>query len=89
MRGAGLGVLVGGLGGAVVGLAYGGDGDLFSDYDRMAIGGIVFGTLGSVVGAAVGLGSKSERWEQVPARGVQVTVKPVARGRGLSLAVSF
>ena len=55
----------------------------------MAIRGIVLGTLGSVVGAAVGLGSKGERWEQVPARSVQVTVKPVARGRGLSLAVSF
>lgn len=96
-RGAGLGVLVGGLGGALVGLASGGD-DCpphsvdcigFSTSDRMAIGGILLGTLGSVVGAAVGLGSKGERWEQVPARGVQVTVKRVARGRGLSLAVSF
>lgn len=90
LRGAGLGVLAGGLVGALVGLASEGDGgSLFSDSDRMAIGGIVLGTLGSVVGAAVGLGSKGERWEQVPARGLQVTVKPVARGCGLSLAVSF
>ena len=101
LKGAGLGVLGGALGGALVGLAYGGNGGDcppppksvdcigFSTGDRMAIGGIVLGTLGSVVGAAVGLGSKGERWEQVPARGVQVTVKPEARGRGLSLAVSF
>ena len=55
----------------------------------MADGVIAFGILGSVVGAAVGLGSKDEQWEQVSARGVQVNVQPVARGRGLSLAVSF
>lgn len=93
LNGAGIGLLVGGLGGALIGLVSGDDQSQgfgsFTATEKAALGGIGLGALGFVVGAAVGLASEGERWEQVPARGVQVTVKPVARGRGLSLAVSF
>jgi hypothetical protein len=45
--------------------------------------------MGLVVGAAVGLSSNGERWDHVPDRGVQVSVKSVAHSHGLGLAVSF
>lgn len=87
-KGAGIGALVGGLGGALLGQT--GDKDSFCRGSCGAlVGGIGFGALGVLVGAAGGLASEGERWEQVPARAVQVSVKPVARGRGLGLAVSF
>ena len=89
LKGAGIGLLVGGLAGAMLGLASGDQGSWFTPSERAAIGGIGFGALGFVAGAAGGLASEGEQWERVPARGVQVSVKPVARGCGLNLAVSF
>jgi hypothetical protein len=78
LKGAGIGLLVGGMGGALLGLAYGGNGGDcppppestdcigFSTSDRMAIGGIVLGTLGAVVGGESGSAPKASGGSKSP-----------------------
>lgn len=92
-RGAGIGLLAGGVGGAVFGLssADSSGGGLFhyTTSDVVALGAIYGGGVGLLVGAVVGFALPSERWSPVRLKRAHVSVTPVARGRGLRLAVSF
>jgi hypothetical protein len=88
MRGAGIGALVGIGTGALVGLMGGEDeGDFFfsSPEERAAALGLVFGTVGVVVGGIVGLATPEERWERVS---LPAGLAVMPRGRGLTLSYS-
>jgi hypothetical protein len=90
LRGAGIGLLAGGVGGAALGVALDSPDDWFSGGELAAGGAIVFGGAGALIGALVGAASPGERWETVPTHRVRVGLTPrIGRGRGLALSVSF
>jgi hypothetical protein len=61
----------------------------YTTSDVVALGAIYGGGVGLLVGAVVGFALPSERWSPVRLKRAHVSVTPVARGRGLRLAVSF
>jgi hypothetical protein len=88
LRGAGLGFLFGGLGGGVVGYASGDDDPgcwfCLTAKENAVLLGVALGTVGAVVGTAVGATRPGERWRKVPLAG-RLEVAP--RGSGLALGV--
>ena len=67
-KGAGIGFLIGGAAGVVIGLVAGDDEPdfvSFSAADKALIAGIGLGTLGALLGGAIGAASGRERWEEV------------------------
>jgi hypothetical protein len=89
LRGAGIGLLTFGVGGALLGYASGDDppGMLsFSARENAVIGAVVFGAIGMVGGAIIGGASRAERWYPVPLRDRSVSIAPTAQGLGIRYA---
>jgi hypothetical protein len=89
MRGAGLGLLTFGIGGALLGIAEGDDPPgimSFSAPEKAMIGALVFGGIGLVGGAIIGGIAGAERWHTVPLRGRPLSIVPTAQGVGIRYA---
>ena len=91
LRGAGIGVLVGGAVGAGIGYLTSSEG--CGEFERSfcaGVGAAVLGGAGLVIGAGVGAAVKSDRWEEVPLDQLRVSFAPQRNGRfGLGLSVQF
>ncbi|HZG42537.1 MAG TPA: hypothetical protein VEY93_06210 [Longimicrobium sp.] len=69
LKGAGLGLLMGGIVGAAVGYAdwqESTDFQLFSRNESMALGAVVIGGVGAATGGVIGFVAPGSRWEDVP-----------------------
>lgn len=94
-RGAKLGLMVGAGVGAAVGLAAAAEG--CSSQDFVCFGpevipgmAVVVGAMGAGLGALIGAANPIDRWEQVPARPVEVGIAPLRRGRvGIGASIAF
>jgi hypothetical protein len=80
------------LGGVVVGTAliaatYEDDG-FFSAGEALAVGAGLFGGIGALLGALVGV-NKTESWDEVDSKSLQLAVIPAPRGVGVSLRWTF
>ena len=90
LRGAGYGLLAGAATGGLLGLASGDDTSGFfrlTAGEKAAMGGIMLGLPGALIGAVVGANRPGERWERVSLP-VRVGVTPPGR-TGLVLTASF
>lgn len=83
LRGAGIGGLVGAVGGAIA-VASGENLD-----PQAAAAPFVYGTLGGILGAVVGAAMPVERWQDAKPGAVQLGLAPQRRGMGVSLSVKF
>ena len=99
-KGAGIGLVLGGLAGAFIGLASheecvprGWFSCIGPDFgsEGAALGGALLGGLGGlVVGALIGSAVKTDRWEEVPLDRLRVNLAPQRDGRfGVGLSVRF
>jgi len=88
-KGAGLGLLAGAAVGALLGASTSCSGCILNSSESAAVGGILLGGVGLVIGAAVGAYGSTDQWKPVPANQVQVSLRPMRRGVGLSVAVAF
>ena len=91
LRGAGFGLLIGGVGGAFSGLISGDDEPgwfAFTAEEKALIGGIAFGGMGTVLGGVIGALAPTDQWEQIslPAR---LGVTPSQRGFTFSASFQF
>ena len=94
---AGIGLLIGALSGAFIGLASGDDPPCsgwfcwrFTAEEKAALGAVGLGGLGGVIGLIAGAASSGERWEEVPLNRLRVSVAPQRDGRfGLGASVRF
>ena len=94
LTGGGIGLVTGAISGFLVGglcyLGGGGAGARQCRAETTALGAGVLGVLGAVIGAAIGRGSESDRWEEVPLDQLSVSFVPQRDGRfGLGLSVAF
>ncbi len=91
-KGAVIGLLVGGVVGAVIGYANyeeGGFGDLGPGVN-VAAGGVIGGLGGLVTGAFIGLAIQTDRWREVPLDQLRVSFGPQRDGRfGFGASVRF
>jgi hypothetical protein len=74
LRGAGVGLVIGGVGGAVIGFASGDDSGGFISFtaeEKALMAGTLMGAAGAVVGTVVGLLSRDEQWEAVPLNSIR------------------
>jgi hypothetical protein len=90
-KGALIGLGVGGAAGLALGLAFVADDSGF--YEDVNAGHVVFATLvfgaaGAGLGALIGLASKSERWQTVPAEQWRIQVAPDLKG-GVTIGVNL
>jgi hypothetical protein len=80
--GGGVGAVVGGAGGALLGVAAWGKGSLISLPVLAGVGGAALGAMaGALVGAAIGSVIRTESWQQVPLDRLRVSLGPRADGR--------
>ncbi|MCH7511680.1 MAG: hypothetical protein IIB19_04860 [Chloroflexi bacterium] len=97
VEGAIIGLLVGGVAGALIGYASYGECEsrgLLACWPgpefAALVGGLVGGLGGGAVGALIGSSVKTDRWKEVPLSQLRVSVGPQRDGRlGLGLSVSF
>jgi hypothetical protein len=87
LRGAGIGLLIGGVAGAVLGYADWRESDefqLFSRNESMLLGAVVLGSAGAAGGGVIGYALPGSRWRDVP-----VTSRPGrASAEGLRIALA-
>lgn len=87
-RGAGIGLLCGALGGAVIGFSLGDDPPgwfSFTAEEKALATGAVLGVGGLAVGGIIGLVVPGHRWENAPLEGVQARVYPTEGGVGIAI----
>jgi len=95
LRSAGIGALVGAATGAFIGLADGDDPKesflAFTAGEKAAMGGIVLGGAGLVIGTLIGALNVSEHWTSVPLGDTRATpnLQLGVRGARLGVAVAF
>ena len=83
LRGAGIGAAAGFAGGAL-------GARIFSDEPEGAgVAAFIYGSLGTVVGAAVGAALPVQRWQDTDAHKLRLGLAPRPDGLGASLSVSF
>ncbi len=89
LRGLGIGFAAGATLGIVWGLIEGDDPEgllSFTAGEKAALGAVVFGGIGGIVGAVAGALTKTERWREVPLDQLGVTLAPQSGG-GLSVGL--
>lgn len=85
----GKGALIGLATGVVVGVTIGALFPMEDFEDSATVGGISFGAIGAGIGALIGWGHKTERWEEIEQKSLRLAVIPVPGGVGLSVQWSF
>lgn len=93
-RGALTGIFIGGLSGALLGLASGDDPPeqwfAFSAEEKALMGALGLGSTGGLVGALLGYLAAGENWVEVPRESMRLDVAPLhGTGVGLSLELAF
>ncbi len=92
LKSVGVGLLVGALSGAAIGLASGDDEGTFlafSAEEKAAMGGVALGLTGAVVGLIVGLVRRPDTWSPALPKDLDLTVLPPVRNGGAGVQVGL
>ncbi len=92
LKSVGVGLLIGALSGAAVGLASGDDEGTFlafSAEEKAAMGGVALGVTGAVVGLIVGLVRRPDTWSPALPKNLDLTVLPLVRDGGAGVQVGL